>query len=536
MYAANTKTKPPQDACACTGNHGHVTVLDVRRVVDGLNTRKANLERIPVAVLQCVSDVIAEPLAFIYNMVLGTDIIPQYLKSALVIPLHKGGSRELASNYRPISVISVFGTIFEKLIAPPIYSYVSERNLLPDRQFGFRKGMSCISAATLLLSSVVDRLDSNRVAVLFVDIKNAFPSTDHDVLRTMVSRLNGLGVCPSLLASYLENRQMHVRNGSACSDTCTPSRGVPQGSVLAPLLFNLYYSDVINSFPLSDIILYADDTAVISSSADISSTLQNLQKNAYTIESSLAAKLLSLNASKSYYMLFCAPSALCSRSIKLSSGEIHCTSSFKYLGIWFDADLSFDTHCTRLISKLKSQLYIILRYPHRHNWQDRRILFYAHIYPFLLYGIECYLHCNITVRQRLERLYRRCGNIVLGNPGSHGDLSMYSRLHVLPLRFLFQLRGALFMFKIIRLRGYTMFRDYFAAGSRSRCAFDLILPVIHSERCRKSFRYWGAKLWNSIPSKIRAVATIKQFETLYESYLETRIPSHTDAYDLYDFI
>jgi hypothetical protein len=107
---------------------------------------------------------------------------------------------------------------------------------------------------------------------------------------------------------------------------------------------------------------------------------------------------------------------------------------------------------------------------------------------------------------------------------------------VLPLRFLFQLRGALFMFKIIRLRGYTMFRDYFAAGSRSRCAFDLILPVIHSERCRKSFRYWGAKLWNSIPSKIRAVATIKQFETLYESYLETRIPSHTDAYDLYDFI
>jgi hypothetical protein len=186
MYAANTKTKRPQDACACTGNHGHVTELDVRRVVDGLNTRKANLERIPVAVLQCVSDVIAEPLAFIYNMVLGTDIIPQYLKSAMVIPLHKGGSRELASNYRPISVISVFGTIFEKLIAPPIYSYVSERNLLPDRQFGFRKGMSCINAATLLLSSVVDRLDSNCVGVLFVYIK--MPSRP----PTMMSLGNGI--------------------------------------------------------------------------------------------------------------------------------------------------------------------------------------------------------------------------------------------------------------------------------------------------------------------------------------------------------
>ena len=115
-------------------------------------------------------------------------------------------------------------------------------------------------------------------------------------------------------------------------------------------------------------------------------------------------------------------------------------------------------------------------------------------------------------------------------------LSVYSRLRALPLRFLFQLRGALLMFKIARLSRYPVFRQYFVTGNRSRGMYDLVFPVIHSERCRKSVRYWGAKLWNSIPNKIRAVDAINEFETLYENYLGTRIPSHSDSYDLYDFL
>jgi hypothetical protein len=185
----------------------------------------------------------------------------------------------------------------------------------------------------------------------------------------------GLGECPRLFSSYSQDRFMHVDTNDAISDNAILTRGVPQGSVIAPLLFNIYYLDVISSFNSNDIVLYADDTAIISTASSLSETMVSLSQSAARMESYLESKKMCLNANKSFYMLFNTSSSIERNSLTVSNGKIANTSSFKYLGVWFDEDLSFEIHCAKLIAKGKSKLYMLLRYPRYRHWRERRLLF-----------------------------------------------------------------------------------------------------------------------------------------------------------------
>ena len=120
---------------------------------------------------------------------------------------------------------------------------------------------------------------------------------------------------------------------------------------------------------------------------------------------------MQLNATKSYYMVYHTSVDLNNYSLSVANGEIRCTQSFKYLGIWFDADLSFATHCSKLVAKVKTKLYVMLRFSKYRNWRERRLLFFAFILPTFLYGIECYMHCGTSLRQKLKYLYRKCGEL-----------------------------------------------------------------------------------------------------------------------------
>jgi hypothetical protein len=180
---------------------------------------------------------------------------------------------------------------------------------------------------------------------------------------------------------------------------------------------------------------------------------------------------------------------------------------------------------------------LLLRYPRYHNYRERRLMFFAFIYPLFLYGIECYMQCNVTLRQKLEYLFRKCGRIILGYSLAKYDKAVYFRLDVLPLRLLFQLRCAQFMYAVLRTKSLSLFDGYFRfQRSVGRHSHDLCLPNISSERSRRSVRYWGAKLWNSIPVTIRNASSTSEFTSSYKSYLKSKVTDCVDSYDIYDFI
>lgn len=189
---------------------------------------------------QCI-EILCVPLEIIFNRALYTATHPDLLKLAKVVPIHKNGDRNLPENYRPISVLSAINTAFEKLIAKRVMNFVERESLLTPSQHGFRSKRSTATAILSFSDIVKTYLNNNMIVLgLFIDIKKAFDTVHHGILLQKLERYGFRGVCLEFFRSYLTNRQQKVRFLDVESDFSEVSTGVPQGSVLGPILF--YYT------------------------------------------------------------------------------------------------------------------------------------------------------------------------------------------------------------------------------------------------------------------------------------------------------
>ena len=205
---------------------------------------------------------ISDPLTHIFNLSITSGIVPTEPKTARVIPLFKTDDKSLISNYRPISVLPSFSKILEKVVYNRLISYLNTYKILSDNQFGFLKHHSTEYALALLhdkISSSIDKREST--AGLFIDLSKSFDTVDHQILLNKLYHYGIHGIAFNWFSSYLSDRQQYVRyNGVNSSRRCIKC-GVPQGSILGPLLF-LVYINMCNMSKISDLILFADDTNV----------------------------------------------------------------------------------------------------------------------------------------------------------------------------------------------------------------------------------------------------------------------------------
>ena len=341
--------------------------------------------------------------------------IPRCLKVARVVPVHKSGRTDLACNYRPISLQSIFATIIEKIAYDSIRQYFVEHHVIDSNQFGFQPHHSCIHACLYHLSTVYQYLDSGlKVGCLYVDIRNAFPSVNHAILLSKLEAWHHLGLKPGWFESYLTNRVMYVDLDGACSASSPITCGVPQGSVLGPTLFNVYYSDVIAEFPHNEITLFADDTAIVASAPKTEELQVAMQSRLTRIDEYLQSLNMELNASKTQALAFFTESF---PDLTVRGQAVQSCKSFKYLGVHIDSSLSWDIHAQHVINKVHKNLFVLHRCSGAANIDRRRLLFRAYIYPHFLYGIELFMHCTVALRAKLEALLRRCCRLVMRDTG-----------------------------------------------------------------------------------------------------------------------
>ena len=223
-----------------------VSVQMVQNLLQNIDSRKATgADGIPGLLLKKCAPILAPSLTAIFTASLAAGELPQAFKQADITPVYKSGDRETASNYRPISLLPIVSKLLEKIVSTQLKAFLASNNLLPEIQFAYCANHSTEDALAFIVNRLLLERDCGKATgLVFVDLSKAFDGVKHQAL---IDLLSGIGICDTVLkwfANYLSDRQQRVRVGNRFSSQSTCSRGVPQGSVLGPLLFTLYVRDL----------------------------------------------------------------------------------------------------------------------------------------------------------------------------------------------------------------------------------------------------------------------------------------------------
>ena len=250
-------------------------------------------------VKKCFSS-LCEPLKYLFNLSIEKGIFPDDLKIAKVIPIYKADDKSDLSNYRPISVLSCFSKILERIMCNRLYQYLTENKILYPKQFGFQTGHSTEHAIVQLVDQILESLEYNKYTLgVSIDLSKAFDTVDHSILLKKLELYDVTDRNHSWFKNYLSNRKQFIPiNNEENTELETITCGVPQGSILGPLLFLLYVNDLKNASNLLDPIIYADDTNLFLTHKDISYLFKTANLQLERINQWFISNKLSLNVSK----------------------------------------------------------------------------------------------------------------------------------------------------------------------------------------------------------------------------------------------
>lgn len=378
-------------------------------------TKRGGRSEIPTYIYQYLSGALALPLANIFNQSLIKTEFPECYKIALVTPIYKKGDRTDPSNYRPISSLPILSKVFEKILHQQLIDHLENQNLLNSRQFGFRKNHSSEQLILSLLHSwriMLDKSSPCYIAALSMDIRKAFDSVDHSILLTKLPTFNLSPSCISLLESYLKDRCQVMKIGNTFSSPGMVRSGVPQGSVLGPLLFNIMVNDLLHTFPSSfayadDTILYTSaptpDEAIHKASELLDSTLNWYKSNNFTV-----------NLSKTALCVFTNRQSLPTTS-KITNADtvIHCQNNLTLLGVTLDPKLLFSQHIRKITAKASQVLYLLSRLRQYLNMDQLKTAYQSLVRPILEYCPSLLLSITNQLSLQLERVQNNAIRIIL---------------------------------------------------------------------------------------------------------------------------
>ena len=363
---------------------------EVVKIINDLDGKKSgDIYNISPDLVKLNGQVIAQVLTIIFNQSIIEGCFPRAMKVAKIIPIHKGDSALSVSNYRPISLLPIFSKIFERLIYNRLIGFVNENKILSELQFGFQKNKSTENAVTSIVSTLDEaKLNRKSSYCVFLDFAKAFNTINHDILLSKLDHYGISGLSNNLFKSYLSNRTQQTEVNGILSDVGIIRHGVPQGSVLGPLLFLLYINDISESSKILKFFLFADDTTVYYADKTNSGTEDLLNKELSNVSTWLAANKLSLNVKKSNFLHFHhGYSEKPSIKLKLNGIDVEEKEVTKYLGVFIDNKLSWKTHIEHVKAKLSKGNGMISRVRYFVNDQCLLNLFYSFIQSHVNYNL-----------------------------------------------------------------------------------------------------------------------------------------------------
>jgi len=489
--------------------------LDVYNIISSMKLKGAPLSEIPIFIYKRLNKYLCSVISDMFNKSLSVGVFPDVLKRARVIPIYKAGDKEDVSNYRPISTLSIMSKIFELLMCTRMKSYIERFSLLGHCQFGFRTNFSTADAITEFLDRIYVAIDNKEYFVsVFLDFQKAFDTVDHAILVRKLSRLGFRGPINDWFKSYLTNREQFVSINGIHSQTLDVVRGVPQGSVLGPLLFNLYIGDMHKATTLG-VIHYADDTTVYHSGVDVPAVVHCVNDEMSKVNRWLCANKLSLNAAKSKVMLFRKKSLDIVPPVKFRDVKLDVVESFKFLGVTLDADLSFRSHSSSVISKLSRSLGIMRKLSNVMPNRSLLTLYYSLFYSHLAYSVVAWGNSSLVVSKRICSLQRQVVRL-LNYDGTTSE--KFIKFNIMTFPFIFKYFCVQKMYKSLKyVNSYFFDRVASAQVTHNHNTRGSVSGSLTSIFCRTScnlhsFLPQAIRCWNNVPDDIRSIESCVAFK------------------------
>ena len=501
------------------------------KLVNNLRKSKSpGPDNIGPGLIKEVIEAIADPLLHIFNLSLNEGTVPDKLKIAKVVPIYKKGDKSQACNYRPISLLSVFDKLLERLMYNRLYIFLTKHNILYKYQFGFRKNYSTALALIEVIDNIYSKLDEQHFVLgIYLDLQKAFDTVNHEVLLCKLYNYGIRGVAYDWFKSYLSNRQQYTVEGFASSlakITC----GVPQGSVLGPLLFLPYVNDIANAVPDHIVKLFADDTNLFIANKDpfllniiANEAINNLNKWFIT-------NRLSLNVDKTCYMVFTPHKSDYSVNFKLLLGglEIKKVKSCRYLGLIIDDELKWSEHIDTIYSCLLKYVGIFYKLRNKVPAGVMKNVYYAFVHSHILYGIELYANTFSTYIDRLIKLNNKILRILLNQSRFCSVNELYTSFNTLSIPVLHKRQILMLVHNTLYHSSSLpdVFANYFTLNSSvhtysTRSHSDIHIYRAYTSFGQRSVTYKGGILWNSLPSDLKCIHLSVQFKSKLSHLFQT---------------
>ena len=480
----------------------------------------AGWDEIPSVVLKHLPDSIVNVLSYVFNLSLCQGNFISSFKHAKVIPVYKKGDAENLNNYRPISMLSSFSKILEKIVYKRLYSFFNCFNLLSTSQFGFRKGHSTSHANSLLVDRVTAAFEKKLSTLgIFLDLSKAFDTIDHNILLHKLNHYGIRGTALNWFESYLTGRTQQVCfSGHASNNINAINLSVPQGSILGPLLFIIYVNDFPNCLKNGTSLSFADDTSILISGKNANSIFAKGNQELCNIDNWLIANKLSLNVSKTKCVYFrtvnskLPPSAL---NLVIRNKPIERVSSIRVLGTIINENLSWKDHMLYLKGKIRATLSVVIRTKPFLNKNALLVIYHSLLMSHIRYCITNWFHGNLTIVNQLQSICNKFIRIAFSLANKDDILPFMKQHNLLTIKDIFEHDVAVFMYKYHQRALPSAFDNMFQSKTssiRTRSNSQLIPTFYHNTISQQSIRYIGPKIWSKIPISIRESRTIGAFK------------------------
>lgn len=401
------------------------TPNEIMEIIKGFENGKAS--DIPVSVIKRSSHVITPILSRYINILMSNGTFPDVLKTGRITPVFKKGNPEEIENYRPISTLSIFGKIFEKIIYSRIYSFVSSQGIISKTQFGFRQSHSTSHAVNYSVNLITESLKlKHHVLGIFIDLSKAFDTIDHGTLLVKLQGYGIRGVANDLIKSYLTNRSQYTEVVGEKSDDLKIQFGVPQGSILGPLLFLLYMNDIANCSSLGSFVTFADDTNIFVTGKSKKEAYMRGNSLLASLYSYMRANKLHVNMSKCCFIHFKPASSSqtdnnSEYTLTIDNFPIKQVASAKFLGVVIDEKLTWEEHIKSLRRSLSHATSTLCRL--RCSLPDflHRQLYYTLFESHLSYCITVWGGAANTRISSVFKAQKYCLRVLFGDREAYLD-------------------------------------------------------------------------------------------------------------------